>query len=111
VVRRLEAAGAAADSLLAKVALMIAALPPDGATLESAGIARQVSPEDHLLKLATVVQKASAASAQSWMCFKDASGLGLAERVRESEMIAEGKRATEKRQPYAHEVEVIFPDD
>ena len=113
VVSRLKSAGELCDSILAKAHEILAEITCDTPfdTSEEGG-APPIMPEDRLAKLATICQKVSAAAGQSWAAYKDASGLALAERVKETALSAKAKAdvAQDSKDQSAIEVEVIFSE-
>lgn len=113
VVKRLRDVGEVCDALVNKARALIESLPdeqPEDQEDDEGNTRPAVPLESRLAMLAGVVQKAAAASAQSWACFKDASGLGLAERVREAELVTKAKAKGEESNENAIDVEVVFPD-
>ena len=84
VVARLKAAGSAADLLLVKAGEMIEAL-------EAGGDDESGRLESRLASLASVVKAAAAASRESWLAFKDASGLAFAEDQARAALKTSGK--------------------
>ena len=84
MVARLKAAGSAADLLLVKAGEMIEAL-------EAGGDDESGRLESRLASLASVVKAAAAASRESWLAFKDASGLAFAEDQARAALKVSGK--------------------
>ena len=114
VVRRLKAAGELCDDLLAMARELLGQFPveqPEDEVVDGV-LVKHALLEDRALKVASIVQKAAAAAGQSWAAYKDASGLALAERVKESGLVADAKAKSvqDGKNASAIEVEVIFAE-
>ncbi|MBL9143898.1 MAG: hypothetical protein JNM99_09475 [Verrucomicrobiaceae bacterium] len=89
VIRRLREAGASADALLAKAQEAIEELQIGGSVVDAEDESEDDQPstrgrcsssvEARLASLAAVVKAAASAARESWLCFKDASGIEFAE--------------------------------